>query len=138
MFCTFGDTLMGKIAALCLLGTGIASLLLAVGYVLACWREGSRSTRKTKSPPEASIPISDAHYAALRAEMAELYSTLEKLTTTVTRLSSRQGMRDVRARATNADPPPTGTSKAELRKFYNVNGLSPKQFAERQLELGSN
>ena len=124
---------MGKIAALSLLGTGIASLLLVAGYVLACWREDSSSTRRTTSPREPSTPLSDAHYASLRAEMAELYSTLEKLTTTVTRLSSRQGMREVRARVAGVAPPP-GTDKATLRKHYGVAGLSPVEFARRQLD----
>lgn len=110
---------MEKIDVLYSLGILIASSLLVAGFVTVCWRVASSSTRRRTSPPEPSTPISDERYAKLQAEMAELYSTLEKLTTTVKRISSRHGMADLRAREADAAPPP-GTSKAELRKFYGI------------------
>lgn len=117
-----------------LLGTAITSLLLVAGYVAACWRADSRSTRSRKSPAELSTGTSDARFAKVEAEMAELFSTLEKLTTTVKRISSRQGMRDLRAKDDPPPVPPPGTSKAELRRFYGVNGLSGPEQAKMQLE----
>ena len=109
---------MEKLAALSLLGTGIASILLVAGYALACWRADSRSTPKRKSPAEPSTPISDERYAKLQAEMAELYSTLESLTTTVKRISSRQALRDRQEKGTDPDELPVGTPKEILRKKY--------------------
>ena len=122
-------------AALCLLGTGIASILLVVGYALASWGAGSRSTRRTKSTPEPQTPISDAHYASLKAEIAELYSTLEKLTTTVKRISSRHGMQELRERETAHGAPPPGTPKADLLRHYGLAGKQGPEFARAQMAM---
>jgi hypothetical protein len=92
--------------------------------VLVFSRGASRSTRRTKSEPEDS-PSQDLRsaLASLQADQAELYATLEKLTTTVKRLSSRAGMQELReqrnghessGRASGQNPPPTGAPKAEL------------------------
>lgn len=105
-------------AAQCLLVIGITLIFSGVAYAVGRWQDGSRFTSKKRSSDAPPIPISDAHYLALRAEMAELSLTLEKLTTTVKRISSREGMRALRAERATGDAPPVGASKAELRAFY--------------------
>ena len=118
-----------------LLITLTTSPLWLAGCVLVLWRAVSPSTRPSKRPttPTSATP---SELASLQADVASLFSTLEKLTTTVRRLSSRQGMRDLRER--EAGPPPIGTPKSELRKYYGVNGMSGPQQAEfQQLREGS-
>lgn len=117
--------------------TLISLLLLAVSYALVAWIKDSRSTRSKKpndSPPPT--PPSDAgKMAQLEADQAALFSTLEKLTTTVKRVSSRQGMRDLRAR--DEGPPPVGASKADLLRYYGMHGKLGPDFtrAQQNLEL---
>lgn len=111
--------------------TSITSICWGVASARACSRAVFLCGQAQKSAAMANeMPPSHAALAKVSAEQAELFSILEKLTTTVTRLSSRQGMRDVRAREANA-PPPEGASKAELRKYYGVNGLSHMEIAKR-------
>lgn len=110
-------------AALLLQITATASLSLVAGYAVAYWREGSRSTHRKKSAPEpAPTPISEGRLAKLESEMAELWSLLEKNTAAMQRMSSRLARRGERA---HNDPPPVGTPKAELRKFYGIEGKPP-------------
>jgi len=107
--------------------TSICSLAMCA---LAVWSMASRSTRSTKRPNSPEATHSSA-IAALQADQAALFSTLEKLTTTVKRLSSRQGMRDGRA---EPEVPPVGTPKQKLREFYGLTGKSPAQVAAEQFE----
>lgn len=115
-----------------LLGTAILSLLLAAACALHSFRLGSRVTRLLKA--RASAP--QRELADLRTDVSALFSTMEKVCTTVNRLSSRQGMREHRARASSEAPPP-GASKGELRKFYGFTSDGP-EFARRQLTLVPN
>lgn len=127
---------MENFGPLSLLITGIVSILCVVGSVAAAWRLGSRSTPSRK-PPRSPPPMSDfeVRFAKVDADLVELFSTLQKLTKSMQRLSSRAGMEDLRERRANAAPPdpPVGTPKAELRKHYGLNGLSPQQIAQRQM-----
>lgn len=120
----------------------ISSMSLAAAYALVSWRWGSRSTPARKRPsspeptensPEVSVT---AALAQLAADQAALFSTLEKLTTTVKRLSSRHGMQDLRERSSpsQTDPPP-GTSKAELLRHYGMSGKVGPAFAQAQLDI---
>lgn len=130
---------MGSDVPLLLFLTSTCSMLAAVASVLAVWKLDSRSTPRKKQPPSeqptqpSAIP-SESQMAALAADQAALYSTLEKLTTTVKRLSSRQGMRDARARD-GGEAPPQGTSKAELLRYYGMTGKVGPAFAQAQLDL---
>jgi len=131
---------MANDAALWSLLIAIFSLSVAVSCALACWRAVTRSTAALKSLRRLVLTeTSDAKLSKVAVDQAELFSTLAKLTTTVTRLSSRIGMRDVRERQSQAgDAPPPGTSKAELRRHYGVAGLSGPQIAQRQLSMVPN
>jgi len=133
---------MESFGPLSLLITGIASILCVVASAVVSWRLGSRSTRPKKPPPSAP-PMSDfeIRFAKVEADQAELFSTLQRLTTTMRRLSSRAGMEMVRERKAN-EPPPPGTPKAQVREFYKLNGLSHVEVAMRHkpsnnLEKGS-
>lgn len=129
---------MASTVAQFLLVTGIFSILLAVAFAVGSWQEASRSTRKQKSTPEPSTPISDANYAKVQAEMAELYVTLEKLTTTVKRSSSRHAMQDRRERETGRgtlDSFPIGTPKATLLRAVGMSGKLGPDFARAQQQL---
>lgn len=100
------------------LGMSTLSIVLAVASALVSWRAASRYTQLRKwSRGQLTTPPSASRLNALDAEIAELHSTLSKLTTTTKRLSSRHGMQEVRGRQLN-EPPPVGASKAELRLFY--------------------
>ena len=121
--------------ALLLLITGTTSALLAAVSVAAYLRRASPSTRRAKLPP--SLPATESfesRFAQIEADQAELFSTLQKLTTSMKRLSSRAGMQDLRERRGN-EPPPVGTPKTELRKFYGVAGMNGPEQARRQLSL---
>lgn len=129
---------MADSVLLWLLAMTIALLFLVVGCVVAFSSRGSASTRRKKSEPEQPpTQISAAAMAQMAADQAELFSTLEKLTTTVKRLSSRQGMRDIREREaeSSASPPPIGTSKADLLRHYGMHGKVGPEFARAQQEL---
>jgi len=127
-------------AALWSLGIAIFSLSVAVCSVLVCWRTGTRCTRALKSLRGLVLTqTSDAKLSRALADQAELFSTLERLTTTVKRLSSRAGMQDVRARGSQeGEPPPVGTSKAELRRHYGLVGKSAPEIARAQFSMVPN
>lgn len=109
----------------CALATAICSMCLAVVSARVCWRLGSEYSQLRRSLDErlSTLP-SDAKYAKLSTDLAELFSTLESVTTTIKRLSSRAGMQDVRARR-NEGPPPPGASKNELREYYLPKAKEP-------------
>lgn len=114
-----------------------STLLIAVSASVA-WLRGSASTRPRKpppSPPATPISPSPSEIASLQTDQAALFSNLEKLTTTVKRLSSRQGMRETRARKESASAPPRGAPKAELLRHYGMSGKVGPQFAQAQLDL---
>jgi hypothetical protein len=135
MFCTFGGTKMGKSAALWLLATSITSMCLGAVSVAICWNVGSRCTRALKSLRAAlRIPPSHARLAQVEADQLALSSALQSVTKTAKRLSSRAGMETIREREKDAEPP-QGTSKAELRKHYGLTGVTPAEFARRQLAM---
>ena len=121
-------------AAQCLLGIAIT-----LGFSLACsagayWLAVSRSTQRMKSQDVPSTQISGAQLAAVQAEMAELFSTLGKLTTTVKRISSRHGMADLREREAQPVVPPVGAPKVELLRHYGMAGKVGPEFARAQME----
>jgi hypothetical protein len=131
MFCTFGGEMTALELAPWLLATLILSGLAVVASAVACWIAVSRASQLSKSLHAlAQTPPSDVKLAQAMADQAELFSTLEKLTTTVKRLSSRAGMREVQA----DEPPPKGASKAELRRYYGFERDGP-DFARRQMQL---
>jgi len=106
----------------CLAAVCVSASLIAV---LQCSRVQKLVRALIATPP------SDAKLAEVLADQAALFSTLEKLTTTVKRLSSRSGMREIRERDS---PPPPGASKAEVRRYYNFPHDGP-DFARHQLQL---
>lgn len=131
---------MGSAALLSLLAMTIISICSAVACVVVLLKRGSASTRRPK--PQASpeqTPSSEVQLAlaSVQVDQAALFSELEKITTTVKRLSSRQGMRDSRERerAQSSEAPPTGTPKAELLRYYGMSGKVGPAFAQAQLEL---
>lgn len=119
--------------------TAILLILLLVGCVAACWNRDSPSIRRRRSTPEPpSTSTLDARIAQVLADQAELFSTLEKLTTTVKRLSSRQGMRDAREESRSSrdsNPPPVGAAKVDLLRYYGMAGKTGPNFAQAQLDL---
>lgn len=125
---------MEKSALPYLLVIGIMTICFIASYALAFWLRDSRSTTRTKpsQSPEATPNSVQAQVAQLQTDQAALFATLEKLTTTVKRLSSRNGMRDLRDRA--EEPPPIGTPKSELRKFYGIAAKSGPEQAAEQLQ----
>ena len=122
----------------------IASALCSAACAVVAWRLDSACTRapKRKPSPDPTQPSDASALAQMAADQAALFSTLEKLTTTVKRLSSRQGMRELRDREAEdaAAPPPPGTSKAALLRYYGLSGKVGPEFARKQMELdrGSN
>ena len=125
------------VALLLSLGTHIFLTCLLALSVRAYLKGGSRATQSRKSPSssEQTPPsVTDARVAQMEVDQASLFSTLEKLTTTVKRLSSRAGMQDVRARrATADDVPPEGAPKADLFRHYGMSGKVGPDFAREQL-----
>jgi hypothetical protein len=116
--------------------TLIASMCWLAGSALVAWVLVSRSTRQRKRPESPPpTPPSEGHLARLEADQAELFSTLEKLSTTVKRLSSRAGMQDVRARSGRDEPPPVGTDKATLLRHYGMSGKIGPEFARAQQDI---
>lgn len=139
MFSTLGDTQTAVVGLLCSLVTLFLLILGAVLYVIALLRPGSRSTPSKKpSPSTEQTPssVTDARVAAMEADQAALFSTLEKLTTTIKRLSSRAGMRDLRERERedSNEAPPVGASKTELLRHYGFAGKAGPNFARAQQE----
>lgn len=120
--------------------TLILSTSLGVGFALACWRWASASTRRAKPPPsEPATPIS-GRVTALEGDLAALYSSQEKILASLKSLTSRQAVRDHRAREKSESsdrdiPPPLGTPKAELLKHYGMAGKVGPAFAQAQLEM---
>lgn len=127
---------MGNAAPLWLPIILTASLCSTVVCAFVAWRLASRSTRapKPKPSPEATQNSDALTLAQLAVDQAALFSTLEKLTTTVKRLSSRHGMRDLRERE-RTEAPPVGTPKAELLRHYGFAGKAGPDFARQQLEF---
>lgn len=124
----------------------IATALICslAGYAVAVWKRDSASTprRKSAAPPEET-PTSDIRtaLAQVQVDQAALFSTLEKLTTTVKRLSSRNGMRELRSERETTEAPPLGASKADLLRHYGMRGKVGPEFARAQQEMelrGSN
>lgn len=131
---------MGDVAALCWQITLMLSLLSLVIAACVRWSRGSPSTPtpKRKASPEATLTSeTPAALAAVQADQAVLFSTLEKLTTTMKRLSSRAGMRELREKeqADSNSAPPPGASKAEVLRFYKMAGKVGPEFARAQQEL---
>lgn len=124
-----------------LLCTGIFSMLLGVAYALAFLRGGSRSTpppkaRASQPPTQDFEEVSDLRrrVESLEVDQASLSSTLEKLTTTTKRLTSRAGMRELREKSSQSgNAPPIGTSKAELRRHYGLAGKTHSEIAQMAL-----
>jgi Zn-dependent protease with chaperone function len=71
----------------------------------------------------------------LEADQVALSSTQEKLSTTVKRLTSRAGMRELRDQKNgSSSDPPRGTSKADLLRHYGMSGKVGPEFAQAQLD----
>lgn len=114
------------------------SIPLAVGCAIGLSKRGSRSTPTAKrptSPPEMPDSPSRSEIASLRADVDSLCSTLEKNSTTLKRLSSRQGMRELRERKESGSVPPRGAGKAELLRHYGFSGKVGPAFAQAQLQM---
>jgi len=127
---------MGSNALLLSLATLTLLAFLVAACALVAWKRACRSTRSPKrSPSEPPTQSSDAVLAQLMADQASLYSTLEKLTTTVKRLSSRNGMRELRERDENPGEPPVGSDKVTLLRHYGMSGKVGPAFAQAQLSL---
>jgi hypothetical protein len=91
----------------------------------------SRATSRALAPEKWDSRLTD-----LSAEVVSLSSSFEKVTRQLMRLNSREGMRELRAREDGpGTPPPLGTPKGELRKFYGLQGLSGPEVARRQMSL---
>jgi hypothetical protein len=109
--------------------------LVASSAGLAFWLASRSTQAKKRSPSPTLIAPSESHLARIETDQAELFSTLEKLNHTVKRLSSRQGMRDVRDQQQSSAEPPIGTSKAELLRHYGMSGKVGPDFARAQQQL---
>lgn len=131
MFYTSGGMPTVGTAALFLLVTAILSGSLGVVCALVYLRAGFRSTPSRKSRAEPLTPASDERLAKVEAEQAQLWSTLESLTTTLKRISSRRAMANLRGTPSGDEPPPPGTSKQDLRKFYGLDKLTPQEIADK-------
>lgn len=115
---------------LCSLTMSILSLLVAVACVGRCLSLASRVTRALNRKPPSESTLSK-----VVADVADLNSSFQSLARTLKRLSSRHGMQELREhRATAEAPPPIGTSKAELRRYYGLQASGP-EFAKRQLSI---
>lgn len=89
--------------------TATLSVLALVLSALAFFRPESRFTSLRKQ------------LRSLELEIAALTSSMDSVITTVKRLSSREGMRELRSKRTadSADaPPPPGTPKEQLRRRF--------------------
>lgn len=142
MLSTSGATQVALSDAQWLLLIVIWWLSVGVAYAVGRWSTGSRSTPPKKQPPSPQVtpdsgtPSVLAALQRLEADQASLSSTLESVVTTTKRLSSRQGMRDLRARRAAAEQPaepPTGASKADLYRYYGMAGKVGPEFAREQM-----
>lgn len=120
---------MANAVAWCSLVMATISILLAVRSVRASSRADSIATRLAKEPPPSAATL-----AALSAEVVDLSSTVEKLTTNTLKVNSRLAMRELRAKRSESSPPPLGAGKAELRRFYGLQSTG-RDFVNRQREL---
>ena len=94
----------------------IMSLCFAASCAVASWLAVSRSTRLTNALRERlQTPTSESRFATMEAEQAAFASSLQKLSSTVKRLSSRYGMAELRERRSEEEPPPVGAPKAQIR-----------------------
>lgn len=122
---------MATFGAQFLLVTLICSLSVGAACAAGAWWLASRATRKRKAPPSTLSEGLEARFARIEADQAELFSTLERVTTTTKRLTSRAGLRE---RQNSPDALPVGTPKAELRKAYGIAGMSGPEQARMQLQ----
>jgi len=128
-------------AALLSLCIAILSLLLGATCAVVCWRAVSRCTQLMNALREVQrTPTSAARFETLEAEQVEFASSLQKISKTVKRLSSRYGMEELRERRGNeeTDAPPIGAPKTELRAWASRKvgaqiGQGP-EFARQQLK----
>lgn len=123
---------------LCLLCIATLSSLSAVVFAVVALRRVSAATAlmKRQLSQEPTVPsLTASAIAEMQTDQAALFSTLESLTTTVKRLSSRAGMRDLRARAQESEAPPVGAGKAELLRHYGMAGKVGPDFARAQQAL---
>lgn len=122
------------------LAIAITSICLAAICASACWIAVSRSTRLTNALRELQrTPTSAARFETLEAEQAEFALSLQKLSSTVKRLSSRYGMAELRERREADAQPPVGAPKAQLRLWAArrtgvMPGVGP-EFAKAQLKF---
>lgn len=115
------------------LATAVLALCLAAYSAVVSWITASRSTQLRKwLRAQLTTKLSETRLSAIEADQVELFSILQKLTTSTKRLSSRGSMQELREERRNAPPPP-GASKAELRKFYGIAGVPGPEVARRQL-----
>lgn len=128
---------MDESELLSLLGIVILLKLALVTCVAVLWRRVSRSTASPNPPPLPGAGELARRMQELEADQVALSSNLEKVATTAKRLTSRAGMRDLREKrgASRSDPPPIGTSKAELLRYYGMSGKVGPEFARAQQEL---
>jgi hypothetical protein len=121
-----------------LLGIATLSTSLAVLYALGRWLRVSRSIPRAKVPASGEVTSGEVlrRLQELEADQVALSSTQEKLSTTVKRLTSRAGMRELRDRESDSSSaPPKGTSKADLLRHYGMSGKVGPDFARAQLRL---
>lgn len=126
MFSTLGVTLTAAAVLLSSLVTWILCRFSTARRASRASALASASTREEKAPP-----MWESRLADLAAEVASLSSSFEKVTRELTRLNQRHAMRALRADRKD-EAPPLGASKAELRQYYGIAGLSGPQQATLQ------
>lgn len=123
---------MADPALLYSLATLIISTCFGVGCVLACWKWASAATPRRKQPASEPATPTSGQLAQLQADQAELFASLEKISQTMKRLSSRAAVQDHRARRNESDSnspaPPVGASKDDLRRHY-IPGMNHQEVA---------
>lgn len=130
MFSTLGVILTVVGALQCLLGTLLLSKWWRARPVRRASPQDSASTPEEKAPPRW-----ESRLLEVETELASLCSNFEKVNRQLMRLNSRAGMRELRARSSASEAPPVGAPKAELRRYYGVNGLSGPDQAAKQLDI---
>lgn len=120
---------------------------LGITMGLACWLvarvRGSFRRDSAATTPTSQLASRDETLQELRrrlstveSDQVDLSSSQEKLHTTLKRLTSRDGMQRLRQeRASHSSPPPAGTSKADLLRYYGMSGKVGPAFAQAQLAL---